>query len=38
LLGRDHHTIAPAKLKAVWPKEEQVTGKFSCFVVDACVL
>ena len=29
LLGRDRHAKAPAKLKAFWPEQEQVTGMFS---------
>ena len=36
-LGRDRHAKAPAKLKAFCPKEERVTGRLSCFVVDARV-
>ena len=38
LLGKDCHAKAPAELKAFWPKEEQVTGRLSCFVVGASVL
>ena len=36
-LGRDRHAKAPAKLKAFCSKEERVTGRLSCFVVDGRV-